>query len=712
MDVPWKKRADLSVTRHDGGGWVVKDPVRLEYALLDDVEYSVLQALDGRTSMATLVERLLRQFPGRELTAADVAAFVRSLAGHQLVRPLFSAGHLDSGATRPPVIPRVVPRAIRGAGQLLRLQVPLFHPRPVLDRLLPVVRRVVTPATLTLAMLAGLLAAALVALQFRHLTVSLPRVSQFLGADNVLALMLIFVGVKLLHELAHALTARHFGADCHECGIMLLIFTPVLYTNVTDSWTLPRRQRMWVTASGILVELFIASVCLLLWWQATDGPLRAMLLNTVLLCSVNTLLFNGNPLLRFDGYFLLSDALGVPNLSERAMRAVRATLVSAVTGLTAPLGESRRDRRVLLTYGAAAVCYRVLLTLAIVGVVRVMATVWHLEFVGAIVTWALVLGSLVLPAAGFLLTVGATAATSDKPSARWRSLLVLIGLIVIGCIPVPHSVRAPARIEPTSDPIYTPLAGRIRLPMPPDGQLRADETIAVLENPDLLLDQQRYVSRTADLQTQLAIIEQDPREETRPLLPTLRTALQSSQQQQAAFAAELQSLTVTTPVDGCLFSPPDRLRGEVQDDQAWQTEALSDHNAGIWLERGTLLGYVGQPWDCHTQVVVSESQISQIAVGQAVSVCLAGHETLLSGEVTDVSREPLRTVAEELVVAGVVSAQSDEGGVRPLETLYAVTVSLKPQGVAPALYQVGTARIQTPPQSLLTRFVKFVRASF
>ena len=154
-------------------------------------------------------------------------------------------------------------------------------------------------------------------------------------------MLIVFVSVKAAHEAGHALTARYFNAECSECGVMLLMFTPVLYTNVSDSWTLPRRQRMCVTAAGIAVEIVIAAVCTIAWWFALPGTIKAILLNTMVICSVNTLLFNGNPLLRFDGYFLLSDYVRIPNLAQQSSAVVKSIFRRYVAGDTDASEESR-----------------------------------------------------------------------------------------------------------------------------------------------------------------------------------------------------------------------------------------------------------------------------------------------------------------------------------------------------------------------------------
>lgn len=705
VDLPWIKRADLQITPHDGGGWVVKDPVLMKYALLDDVECCLLQSLDGRISRSELVDRAVRRFPDRLLTADDVSAFLQSLVAHQFIRPLGRRSVL-----RPPASGNWLLRCVQWTGQLLRLQVPLFHPGRLLDAMLPLVRRLLTPLTVALATAVVFIAGLLVLLRLQDVTDALPHVQQLPAAGSVLVLLVIFVVVKLLHELAHALTARHFGAECSECGVMLLIFTPVLYTNVTDSWTLPRWQRMCVTGAGMATELLLAASCLLLWWQATDPTLRFVLFNAAVLCSVNTLLFNGNPLLRFDGYFLLSDALRIPNLASRSSAVVREFFHTLLTGQRR---RSERERRgVLLTYGLASLCYRVLLTLAIVSLIRVMARAWRVEFLGIMLTWGLLLSSLFLPAASFVTGAVASGFQATTRSSRWRSVGLLLVLMAVCCVPLPRSVLAPAIIEPTGSAIYAPLSGRIDSHVNADAAVASGQTLAVLHNPDLRRAGQQYQSSVARLQMQRQIIENDVDAETRVLLPMVAASLQAAERQQALFQRELDSLTLSSPAAGRLFGGPLRQSDEAVDGEHWIAQPLSTVSNGRWVERGALLAHVGADWDCRAKVCVSESEIRGVKIGQSVRLRLAGHEATIVGQVIAVSRDPLTTLSEQFAVVGAVAGTVDREGLRPTDTHYFVTVELEPNGAAPAMYQMADVRIQTAPRSLLQRLMRFVRTSF
>ena len=198
-----------------------------------------------------------------------------------------------------------------------------INPRALLDWLYPKFRWLFSPLCVAASLLLALAAVLLVAVEFQTFLARLPDFRTILAASNLPWLLVALAVTKILHELGHALACRHFGGDCHEIGVMLLVFTPCLYCNVSDSWMLPSKwQRMAIAAAGMYVELILATVCTFLWWFSEPGIFNSLCLNTMLVCSIGTVLLNGNPLLRYDGYFILADLIDVPNLSASATAAV------------------------------------------------------------------------------------------------------------------------------------------------------------------------------------------------------------------------------------------------------------------------------------------------------------------------------------------------------------------------------------------------------
>jgi putative peptide zinc metalloprotease protein len=709
VQFPWLKRDDLVAVPHDSGGWIVKDPLTLQYTHLDDIEYSVLDLMDGRISIGKMLERARQLCPERRLSLDDLGQFVRVLAGHELIR---QSGGGDSVRLNPQATSTSILRLVSPLFRILRLQCRLLNPSRLLDAAMPLVSTFYKPAVVRTMMVVGLLSIMVVGLRFGELLRALPSMAEFLGPQNMVLMLLVFVIVKVLHEAGHAFTARHFGAECNECGIMLMVFTPVLYTNVSDAWLLPRRQRMLITAAGILVELSIASMFALLWSYAAPGTTRALLLNTVVLCSVNTIVFNGNPLLKFDGYFLLADWVGIPNLASRASAVTQETLLNLVTGRSSVSVEPARFHRFLLGYGLASAAYRVLLTLAILKLVQVMSHEWHVQFLGTFLSAVILTGFIIIPATTFLFRVFDH---DDSGPLSWIRLTIsTVVLLGIALFPLPHSVIAPAFVEPASGPVYATLPGRLDPVARYGDHVTSGSVLANLLNIDLEHSEQNLRGRLNEIRLQLDSLKKNPATANSDLIPALRESRTAAEKRLTEFLSESASLVIRTPTDGVFLPPPAVPKQNDPLPEHWHGTAVQDRNTGAWIQRGTLLGYVGTLADLTVSAGVSEDDVEFITKGQRVEFLLqAGSASSVSAVVESVERLAAKSLPAQWAVAGLASGQPTEEGLLPNAVTYFVRIRLDDcAGAPPPLYSVGRVRIHTRSASLLQRFLRYLRLTF
>ena len=190
--------------------------------------------------------------------------------------------------------------------------------------------------------------------------------------------------VKIIHEFGHGLTAKHFGGEVHEMGILFLVLTPALYCDVTDSWLLPNKwKRIWISAAGIYVECFLASIATFVWWYSTPGLLNSLAMATMFICSVNTIMFNANPLLRYDGYYVMADWLEIPNLRIKSTQFFAYLIQEKVLGLEIPVQSylPRSRRYLFVTYAMASYIYRWFVTFAILWFLSQVLKPYKLESV-------------------------------------------------------------------------------------------------------------------------------------------------------------------------------------------------------------------------------------------------------------------------------------------------------------------------------------------
>ncbi len=317
--------------------WVIHDPVALSYFHFGPNEWFLLQELDGKKTLPELQRRFEQQF-AQSISQTELNLFLMRVFSDGLVqgvaRPgegkqLYQFGRRQRSRT-------LGLKAI----QLLAIRFPGINPQWLLDGLAPLGRFLFHPLVMLFVAAAAFSTAVVAISQFDTIYSRLPTVRYFFQGEQLLLLALALAFVKVLHELGHAVSCQVFGGRCHEIGVMLLCFVPCLYCDVSDIWLFPNRwRRIAVSAAGIYVELGLATLFFWLWMASVPGVFNAFALNVVLVSSVNTLLANGNPLLRYDGYFILSDLIQVPNL---ATRSAQRTGTGAATDLF--LSESGRPR--------------------------------------------------------------------------------------------------------------------------------------------------------------------------------------------------------------------------------------------------------------------------------------------------------------------------------------------------------------------------------
>lgn len=265
---------------------------------------------------------------------------------------------------------------------------------------------------------------------------------RILAADNLILLWLCFPVVKLLHELGHAYATRAGGGEVHEMGIMLLVFTPVPYVDATAANGFRSKwSRVLVGAAGMLTELFIAALCMFVWVAAEPGLIRSIAFNTMVIAGVSTIVFNGNPLLRFDGYYILSDLIESPNLALRGnqyWRYLAERYAFRMPRAEAPLA-TPGERRWFLFYTPAALVYRIFVLIAIV---LYIAGTWFLIGI-ALALWG-VATMFLLPLAKlvhYLFSLPRTAG-ARKRALTTAAAALLVLLVFVMLVPMPLRLQA------------------------------------------------------------------------------------------------------------------------------------------------------------------------------------------------------------------------------------------------------------------------------
>jgi len=395
--MPIRKRSDLSARRQRYLGqsyWIVKDPVGLHYFRFQDEEYAILQMLDGETSLDEIKERFEAQFPPQKITLDELQQFLGQLHRSGLI----VVGVPEQGRQlRKRRDERRRQEILAALTNVLCIRFKGVDPERFLNWLYPKVRLLFSPVVFVLCMLLAASALTLVLVEFDVFRSKLPGFYQFFSPTNALLLAVSLAVTKVLHELGHGLTCKHFGGECHEIGIMILVLTPCMYCNVSDSWMLPSKwHRAMIGAAGIFVEITLAGIATFVWWFTEPGLLHYLSLNVMFVSSVSTVLFNANPLLRYDGYYILSDLVEIPNLRQKASTILSRKMGQWFMGLEPPDDPflPQQNQAFFAMYTVAAVMYRWFILASILMFLYKVFEPYGLKVVGqaiaAMAIWGLV----------------------------------------------------------------------------------------------------------------------------------------------------------------------------------------------------------------------------------------------------------------------------------------------------------------------------------
>jgi putative peptide zinc metalloprotease protein len=331
----------------------------------------------------------------------------------------------------------------------LSLRFPLLNPEKFLGRTINFVRPLfsIYGAILWLAVVGAALV--LAGLHWQELTENM--LDRVLSGKNLLFMFLVYPLIKALHELGHGYAIRALGGEVHEMGVMLLVFMPIPYVDASSSSAFREKwQRVLVGAAGMIAELFVASLALFIWLYLSPGNLRAILFNVILIAGVSTVLFNGNPLLRYDGYYILSDLLGILNLAQRSLNYLGYLFKRYIFGLkdTDPPYTAPGERFWFIFYSLAAFIYRIFLYAAIIFFVT-----GKFFFIGVLFGLWTIIGMVIVPVVKKIHYVMTNPALGDKRgraiAASWA--LIVGVLVLLFLMPYPYRTRTEGVIWPPEE---------------------------------------------------------------------------------------------------------------------------------------------------------------------------------------------------------------------------------------------------------------------
>lgn len=589
--------------------------------------------------------RLLAQLHGADLLSGDLPPDIEELARRA-----------DKSAARQLMSRLKNPMAIR---------IPLIDPDRFLTATMPLVRPLFSWVGLALWLIIVALGALVAVIRWEELTTGL--VDQVLLAENLLILLFVYPAVKALHELGHGYAVKRWGGEAREMGIMFLVFMPVPYVDASSASAFPSKwARAVVGGAGIMVELLIAALAIMFWATAEPGLLRAAAFNAALIGGVSTLLFNGNPLLRFDGYYVLTDLIEIPNLGNRANRHFFYVLKRYLLGLkdeTSP-ATARGERTWFFLYAVAAFIYRLFI---MIGIALFVAGKFF--FIGIILALWAIFNSLVMP-----LLKGAWWLI-DSPALRRRRGRALaitgagLGLAAAALFaaPLPYGTVAQGVVWlPQEAFVRAEADGFVaRVEAASDAPVAPGAPIVTLEDPGLTARGRVLAAQKAELTTRLRAAGIADRTQE----AILRRQIEHVDAAAALNDTRLAAQSVAAPRAGRLILPG------------------ADRLTGRYVRRGDLLAYVVAPGDQVLRVAVPQGQADLVrrrAEGVSLRFIDQPDRIFPARIIRETPKATFDLPSAALTTAGggALSAEPGGDGARALEAVFLFDVALPAEATA------------------------------
>ena len=543
--------AEITTHTFRGQVWfVAQDPVSLQYFRFGPTEHKVVKLLDGQHTLHEVHAQLGREMGAEAPSFQDLLAFTQMLRSANLLQ-VPQAEQVDALYER--ARKKRLQRTKSVLTNFLFIQIPLYDPDRFLVRTLPLVRWVFSRAFLVVWAAVVLVGLGTFLYNFRALV---RPAEGILAPENLFLLWVTFVALKAVHEFCHAWLAKLAGAEVHRMGILFLVFTPCAFVDVTGLWGVEsKHRRALVGAVGMMAELFLATLALFVWLATEPGSVHAIAYNVIFIASVSSVLFNGNPLLRFDAYYILSDWAELPNLWTNSRRYLLYLAKRYLLGVEEdPLTADPREKLWLVVYGIASLVYR---TFVIVGIILFVSQAFF--GLGVALGAAAFVAWIVIPFGKLLHYLVLAKATRRHRLRCVAALVVLAAAIVwpLTQVEVAQYVYAPcAAIAQERAMVRARWGGFVREVFVRDGQwVGSGARIAECTNPELAF---AVVATEKTLETariRLAAFESDDAAAAVATAQAERTRVAALEAKLDALRQRVASLVLTAPCDGQVIAP-------------------------------------------------------------------------------------------------------------------------------------------------------------
>lgn len=659
--------------------WTIVDPVRNRYFQIEWPVYQLLQRWSAGT-----IEKLhaaMTQETTCQTTMADVEDLVKFLYTNNLTEQSASGKHTDYQTQAQAAEQNWLMWLVH---HYLFVKIPLVHPHNFLKATLPIVAPLYTAA-------AGWAFGALGLIGLIHLVrqwdAFLSTFLYFFNWRGAILYTFSLGAVKVVHELGHAYTATRFGCRVPTMGVAFMVMMPMLYSDVSDSYRLTsKRKRLLIAAGGVIAELGLAAVALFAWGYLPEGAMRSIAFIVATTSLAMSLVVNLNPLMRFDGYYVIADGLGIPNLQDRAFAFGQWKLRAVLFGHqnAPPETVSVGTRQTMVVYAWATWLYRLILFTGI----AIMVYHYFFKALGIILFLVEILWFIALPIAREVSGWWQNRAVYAASPRTWMTAASVSVVLALGFVPLHASISVPAVLQASSyATIFAPTAGRIQQVLIHDGQVvKAGEALLVLENPSL--DKEVQLAETKVAMWDYRLGRQAGYGQDRDQRQVIGESLRAGLAELAGLEAKRDTMALKAPIAGMVRDRADSL------------------TLGRWIDQKVPIAYLVDESHATIDSFVPVDELAYVEVGQAARfIPLDLTRPSVKARVTEIAevdeREFMVPYLASVYGGDVPVRKDDKGRLKPEVSVYRVRLGLDEPLPQPDQVLVGHVQIEGQPSSVV-----------
>ncbi len=649
-------RASVRIKRQifRGSQWyVLHDPFTNQFYRLRQNVYEFIARLNAKKTVEEVWHQLLENSPEKAPGQGEIIDLLAQLYHANLL-------HYNLAPDSTKLFNRFKKRRQNlvkmNLMNILFARIPLYDPHNLLKFLKPLIRIIISPLGFILWSAVIGIGIKTVFDNFKAIQV---QTDGILAPSNLFLLYIAVALIKVIHELGHAFAVKRYGGEVHTMGIMFMMLTPLPYTDASASISFRSKwKRVLVGSAGMIFELFIAAIAVLIWANTGEGLLHSLCYNVLFAASVTTLLFNINPLMRYDGYYILADILEMPNLQRQATQQLTYLLERYIFGRknTTSHASTTWEAWFLPAYAVACFLYRItIFTGILLFISQKLLLLAIVMGILIFMTW------IVVPIGKFIkyLISSPNLARVRGRAVRITALTALAVFAFLNYVPFPYSFKAPGILKAVGYiNTVNPTGGQVKKLGKPSGTfVSKNDTLLILENVEL--QHQYRMTEAALLETKLKFNK---------ALNNLQADMEPLQKRMAALSDRLKHLEI-------MISD---LTVKAQIEGIWVAPDVDDYT-DRWLPRGTRLGRIINPESFYFASVISQREVSELFSQkiEGTDVKLKGQSnlTLKATNLNTIPMEQNQLPSQALGFSGggeIEIVPGDTSGRRTVEPFYEV----------------------------------------